>query len=420
MESMKLVNLPRNWLRAAFLIGVLALVMRIGFIMFYSAGPLAGSDSTAYLSFADGIQLGHGFHSTFEPWVADRPPLYSYVLAGVLSVFDHKPMSIYLFQSIVGAIATALFYVCASRLMTQGRATFAGLLFAVFPHFLIMTQQVLTESLYLSLIVLLFACLLLPKNHSERNVSRWLAVGVIVGLLALLKREALLPIGTMLLAVSYHLLQSHRTAVVRAALIVTAVSLIVITPWLVRNWIVLGSPVLSSSGGVNFMVGNNPLATGGYTAPPSDWAAQFAGLTELGRNQLAWKLSLGWVREHPSDVVRLLPRKLVHLWGGAHNAVLDGFDLLLVPLYLLAIVGIARKVENWKLLAALSLPVIVSITLIGLIFVGGWRYRLGVYPSLLLLAAYGVPGILLARLGAIYRLLSRREPRDQALEGSSA
>jgi hypothetical protein len=131
------------------------------------------------------------------------------------------------------------------------------------------------------------------------------------------------------------------------------------------------------------------LGNGAYTPPPSDWQAQFQGLTELERDQMAWGLSLQWIKKNPTDFLRLLPKKFAVLWGPAHNLILDGMDLLLIPLYVLGLLRLILRKLEWKSVTVLSLLPVLTITLIALVFVGGWRYRLMVYPGLLLLAGYG-------------------------------
>jgi len=375
-------------MKIATLIGLVALLIRVSFIFFYSTHPLAGGDPTAFWSYAQGIASGYGFRSTFEPWLADRPPLYSYFLAGIFWLFGESKTTVFLVQALLGALSASLFYLCASRLLDNIGSAIAGLLFAFFPHFLLFTQQILTEALYIPLWVFLMASLLLPRNVGV-SFKPLFITGILLGLLALVRREAILPATLItVLLIRLRLISNWKTNFVHLGFVFSVAGLLLM-PWLVRNYRLLGKPVLSSSAGINFMVGNNPLANGGYTPPPADWQVQFADLGELERDQKAWELSLQWIRENPSDWLRLLPKKLMVLWGPAHNLILDGMDLLLIPFYLLGLFRLILRKPEWKSVAVLSLLPVLTIALICLVFVGGWRYRLVVYPGLLLLAGYG-------------------------------
>ncbi len=215
--------------------------------------------------------------------------------------------------------------------------------------------------------------------------------GGVLGLVSLVRREALLP-GTGIIAAIAFLhagLDWHR--LIRAGLWVGLAMGLVLTPWLVRNWCVLGKPIMSSSGGVVFMGGNNPLATGGYSKPPAEWAAQLKGLDELARNEKAWELSLSWIRNYPSDFIRLLPRKLILLWGPTNNWILNVGDGIMLLLCLFGLIRVIQTQKGWQTVVAIVLPSVALVTFIGLVFKGGLRFRLAAYPGLLLLAAFGFP-----------------------------
>jgi len=378
----------RKQIAIAILIGLLALIARGIFFLMYSSHPIAGGDPTAFWSYAQAIASGQGFRSTFEPWLADRPPLYSYFLAGIFLLFGESKTAVFAVQAVLGALAASLFYLCASRLLDDLSSVVAGLLFAILPHFLLFTQQILTEAIYIPLWVFLLASLLFP-NKNGVSFKPLLVTGILLGLLALVRREAVLP-GS-LIAVLLIWLRTRpdvKAVVVRSTFVFTIAGLVLL-PWLARNYRLLGRPVLSSSAGVNFMVGNNPLGNGAYTPPPPDWQAQFQGLGELERDQKAWDLSVQWIKGNLFDFLHLLPKKFAVLWGPAHNLFLDGTDLLLIPLYILGLFRLTLRKQDWESVTVISLLPALTITMIGLIFVGGWRYRLMVYPGLLLLAGYG-------------------------------
>jgi len=384
---------PDNVFGTTILIAFLALLVRIVFIVFYDAQPLAGGDPTAFWSFAEGIANGQGFRSTFEPWLADRPPLYSYFLAGVFLLGGKTQQAVFFVQAALAAVAAAAFYLGATRVLDKFGSLVAGVLFAVFPSILLFTKQILTEAIYIPVWVFLLACLLYLKEKPKVK-GLLLGAGLFLGLLALVRREAILPGGIMAIVLLWLGAPYQWKNLLQHSAVIFVVAGLAILPWLVRNYQLLGEPVLSSSGGVNFMVGNNPLADGGYSPPPPDWQAQFQGLTELERDQKAWELSLQWVQEKPGDFFNLLPKKIFSLWGPAHNFVLDLADIGLVLLCLPGLLRILQRKEHWGLIAFIFLIPVLTTTLVGLVFVGLWRYRLLVYPGLIMLAGYGSMQIL--------------------------
>jgi 4-amino-4-deoxy-L-arabinose transferase-like glycosyltransferase len=390
MGEMSLVPIRKIHFRLAIMVGLIAFCIRVLFVITYPASPLAGGDQPAFWSYAQGIASGNGFRSDFEPWLADRPPLYSYFLAGIFKCFGEDKLTVFIVQAIIGSVAASIFYLCAVRLLGDRRGFAAGIMFSLMPHFLLFTKQILTEALYIPLLVLLLAIIILPERKS-RFIGYWIFPGILLGLIGLVRREALLPGGLILIlaTVLYNRLEKLRVAAV--LLVVAAGVGVSLAPWMLRNWGALGKPMLSSSSGWNFMVGNNPNGTGSYSPPPDEWTMKFKGLDELARDQMAWELSLGWIQSNPMDFLALIPKKLAALFMPAHNLVLDLADVGLIILSILGVIRIVQKQDSWKWLAAIALSLLGSAILVALVFVGGWRYRMVIYPGIFLLSAFGVP-----------------------------
>lgn len=366
-----------------------AFLARVTFIEFYHVQPLAGGDPKAFWSFAEGIFDGVGFRSPIEPWVADRPPLYSYFLAGIFLLFGKDQLLVFMTQGLLASIASGVFFLGATRILDKLGSLVGGLFFAVFPAILFFTKQILTEAIYIPIWVFLFVSLLYLKEKPNVKILAF-GTGIFLGLLALVRREALLPGGILVITLLWDSPSYQWKNKLQQYAIIFITTGLVILPWLVRNYQVLGKPVLSSSGGYNFMVGNNPYADGAYSPPPPDWQVQFQGKTELERDALAWKLSLEWIREHPDDFLRLLPKKYLVLWGLSHNLVLDFGDATLILLCIPGLVRLLQRRTHWKEIAIISLVPVLTTTLVGVVFVGAWRYRQLVYPGLIMLAGYGI------------------------------
>jgi hypothetical protein len=78
--------------------------------------------------------------------------------------------------------------------------------------------------------------------------------------------------------------------------------ILTLTPWLVYTEIMIGEPVISTNGGVNFYIGNNPNANGRYTEP--------YGLT--GYND-GYDKGLNYISNNPLSTLSLYLKKLVLL-----------------------------------------------------------------------------------------------------------
>jgi hypothetical protein len=92
-------------------------------------------------------------------------------------------------------------------------------------------------------------------------------------------------------------------------------ALVVMAPWLSRNWIELGAPVLVTSNGFNLAAMYSPpaQATGHFVDPVFD--PRFAALRPLERDEVSWDHALTSdavraLRAHPGQVATVLRHNL--------------------------------------------------------------------------------------------------------------
>jgi hypothetical protein len=149
---------------------------------------------------------------------------------------------------------------------------------------------------------------------------------------------------------------------------------VVIAPWVVRNWVQLGSPVLVTSNGYNEAAIYSPAARArdAFVDPVFDPAfARFrlAQFDEIGWQRDLQHLALESVRQHPSQVPRVVVRNTEEVFElrpslGRQAEIWDGRNLTFVhwttPLFFVVSVvgligvGLAWKDPIMKLLAAIA------------------------------------------------------------------
>jgi Flp pilus assembly protein TadD len=206
-----------------------------------------------------------------------------------------------------------------------------------------------------------------------------------------------------------------------AALLLIAGLFLGCSPCWLHNYFVAREPVmLSAHSGLNFYIGNNPIATGYPKMPPGMSAAQQGMLKDSitmaekaeGRPLKHYQVSQYWsakahdyIAHHRMEWLRLMAKKFVNFWNSFQYD-----DLSLITLFSNA--GVLAPGPRFGLVAALAIPglVMAVIALVrGRRHPGaGWivaavllhmaalmpvfvteRYRLAAVPGLLLLAAYG-------------------------------
>lgn len=312
--------MSRRW-RLPLLVFCLALIPRLVFLSeLHARSPTfdrpEGGDSIFYDRVASGESTPRRayFHS----------PLYQWFLRGAYAVFGRNLLAVRLLQHLLGALTALLVFFTVRRLLgSDGLALGAALLQAWFGPGIFYEGQLLVDAL---LPLLVAACGLAFVHLFDRPTAR-LAVGfgLLVGVAALGRATVLLWVP---LAAGWLILRGRHWG--KAALVAAGVAAVVL-PVTVRNYVVERDLVaITSNGGINLYIGNNPRAEGTYNLPqglwfrPGDPADDFAGV-EVGRVALghvprsselsAWwtRRALHYMRTHPGRTLRLTARKAAML-----------------------------------------------------------------------------------------------------------
>lgn len=234
---------------------------------------------------------------------AFRTPGLVLYLAAIYSVFGiGNDLAVRAIQVGLFAVASLLYYrTCRVLLSTAGAFT-ASLAF-VFSHELIFwTAKPATEFLYTVWLLFALACMVRQVRHAQ---ARWgLFSGLALGAAALTRpiAFAIAPLWAVFVLLSRSSPPRRRNLL--SALAVLAGFGVVTVPWLVRNALLLGRPVIATSSGITLWWANHPGAEIGgwygvvYPQPgPVVWLKE--GKTELEINDLltaeAWK----FIRQDP-------------------------------------------------------------------------------------------------------------------------
>jgi 4-amino-4-deoxy-L-arabinose transferase-like glycosyltransferase len=323
-----------SWARAhpLLLVLLLAAAARVAIVIalpsifaFDQTGTVHGSG--AYDTYALNL-LATGVYGKAEPGLADAhlPPLYSLVLAGVYAVFGRSAAPVIGLHILFDLISIACLYLIAVRLFPHGRAVglLAGLAYALYPYLIFQNMTLIDTPLFMALLhgfVLLIALLVLHPGGMDRRGWRYaFAAGVVLGLMALTRTNAVLfAFGAALWAWT---MIGLRSAVLRM-LPVALVSALVVSPWIIRSSALYGTFVpIALNGGENFYQGNSvhtvPYFRAGYDVqwvPPPDGSEQFADPFGPEANTFRLRAGLDYLRDHPEVIPELIATKLLIHWS---------------------------------------------------------------------------------------------------------
>ncbi|UCD63662.1 MAG: glycosyltransferase family 39 protein [Candidatus Zixiibacteriota bacterium] len=356
-----------------------------------------------------------------------RAPLYAYFLAILSWITSGSVVLSKLLQTLLTGGTIWFLYRLTEHLFDRKTAVIAGLIYALYGTLVFYETTFLRPGLFLFLMV--WGMQRLVVYRESALVKTWLWTGVILGLAATCRPNILLVIPFLMIWLL--MIRGREQGWLRRArspLVLAAGVVLMIMPVTIRNAVVTGDFILiSSQGGINLYLGNNPESDGLTMLMPEvdldesvSWR-DFRRVTravaerEAGRELSEARLSSFWARravtfmtEHPDRFLTLLWKKTVYLLSGFENS--DNADIyhrrtksvlysLLVwskPFYFpfglllpLAVMGLYVTRERSAVLRPIYIFMLAYIPSI-ILFLVTARHRLPLVPFMIMLAAGGV------------------------------
>lgn len=385
--------------------------------------PELNDDPDAYLGIARSLLDGRGYASPGSTVpTAYRPPLYPVLLAGVLALGD-SPASIGLLHVALGTATVWLTYVIGRRMGGAVLALAAAALVAGDPLLVRYSSQVMTESLSAFLAALLLAAGV-PGGEPSRPVQlvRSAVVGVVFGLCTLC-RPTFWAYGA-LTATAWGWLGGWKTRQqARAGVLCLAGIAVALAPWAVRNQLVFGKPLLTTThGGYTLLLGNNPVYYAEEVARP--WGAVWQADSlkrwqqqleqelararppisgEVARDRWMTRRAIQHIAEQPAMFARACTLRVARLWNiaplgaaraGIPTALLWAVGVFYTVVYLAALTALARigRAREWRRWSPLLL-LLLAFTGVHVVYFANVRMRAPLVPAISILAAAGALGL---------------------------
>jgi 4-amino-4-deoxy-L-arabinose transferase-like glycosyltransferase len=227
--------------RTAWVLLLVALVLRVGLVVATVDTPLTldpADFSGNGVSFAQGHGLPPSNRAPAGGPSAYRPPAYPVFLGGVYALVGQEaPPAARLLEAGLGALSVGLIGLIAARLWGRRVGVLALGIAAVAPPLIVMSTALVSEALFVPLMLGAVAAAI-EARRSEHPL-RWAAVaGVLLGLCALTRTNAVLLVVPLALAVWWGPGRFRPRALLPPALVVGAMVL-TIAPWTIRNALVV-------------------------------------------------------------------------------------------------------------------------------------------------------------------------------------
>jgi tetratricopeptide (TPR) repeat protein len=253
----------------------------------------------AAVDFASGKPLAEGAF-----W---QPPLFPAFLGFFYALTGASVVGARLMMAALAAISCLLMYQLGCRLFGRPVGMVAALGLAVYGPFVFFATRLLATGLgiFLSLLSLL---LLLRALDRPLRRWRWVVAGTCSGLAIInIPNAAVVPVVALIAMVQ----EARRRGAVRryaaGGLLLLGAALVIIAPVTIRNYLVSGEfVVLSTNGGINFYVGNNPDADATVAIRPGEYWGRLArtGTSETPRTRARqsaffYRQALAFARNQP-------------------------------------------------------------------------------------------------------------------------
>jgi 4-amino-4-deoxy-L-arabinose transferase-like glycosyltransferase len=391
----------------------LAFAVRLCWILVFDPKPV--SDFSFYFQCAESIARGFGYtkHGGFA--TAYFPVGYPLFLGMLFRLFGISIVIAQTANLIFSVVSLVLVYWIARELFQSELTGRLALFFlAIYPNNIAYTPLLGVEVFHLFLLLLGVAILLPSISNTEKaRFGRLLIAGLVFGLATLVKMQTLLlPALLLLLFPQFSWEKRRLNNRLKKIGILYAVIIVVLSPWIVRNYLLYDDLVLSNNDGLNLYMGNGPEANGTWVAVP--WfPADNNTQDEYKLNQTARRDAIGYVRTHPLRTLTLLPKKLFSLlshgdgvyWNiistrsalnGARGILLDldlintMYEIVLLILFIASLFfGLRTRLKlgkgrGWPMLGLL---VIVYFIGIYLVYYGAARYHFPIVPWAIMYSA---------------------------------
>lgn len=390
---------PAVWLALVLLV---ALTLRVGLGIWLPADQSFIEelpDQAEYREIADSVLAGNGFvvvderYPTPQTLLAQRMPGYPLFLAACGGSVRVARVA----QGLIDTSTVLATFLLARRWLNARASLVAALFVALSPFLAYFSNLLLSETLYTALLAWGMLGLARPGT---RGKLWWLGMAALVAAVYIRPSGAGLAVVMGIASVflpGRHPFAVHSRWPLPVGLTTLLMVLAALAPWAVRNRLVLGEWVwTTTNNGITLYDGwQIDNTTGGSDQSFVSRMSQLGLMNEVERDSYLRGKAVQAVREWPGRAVLLALKKAGRTWspvplsqGGQRAYLLAGL-IYSVPLFALALAGVLFSDLRTSVKAFLLAPA-VYLTFLHMLSVGSIRYRLPADPALAILAAAGI------------------------------
>lgn len=332
--------------KTGLVIAILVLILLIRLIYIFIYHDPVTSDSAQYDALAYNTMTGKGYSLNNSLSVSNvsnyaneakpsawRPPGYPIFLISIYSIFGHNYNAVHIIQAIIATITGLLIYIIGKKAWNHEAAISGVLFYAIWPPFVVLPAQLLTETLnnFLVTLSILILILLLEKPESTKL---WIMLGIVCSYSALVRPTYLLyalfilPIIIILFytkisknKIKFAKLDKKKSIkLIKGAAIFFLIFIAMIGVWTIRNNLEFGKPIMGSTQqGLGLFFGTVPFNTSINGNPNPDnpvFSSIFnTNKSEVEKSDLLTKEAINNIKKEPFKVLLIKIDNIYRIWN---------------------------------------------------------------------------------------------------------
>lgn len=380
------------------LIFSLALGIRMYFNLHFI--PPEKSDMPYLHKYAQNVVAGQYYGTNGAYW----PPGFIFFAGLILKTLGdtNHYLDLRLVQSLISALNVLLIAVLGTKVFNKLTGLIAGAIAAIYMPLVLFSGLFFSETFFFFLFLLMLYAFY--NLIAKFNVKNAIISGILLGLTTLTRPITLLMPGLLFIWLLFKYQETGFKKIICSTGVVIFFMFLTMSPWIARNYAVMGKPVLVDvNGGLNFYLAHNPKANGKWVDLGRDNVIfQYKDQPETDR--VGYQLGFQYIADNPEKELTLLGTKMKLFWldtpkgmiayysGSVLTGIYDRFHLPKVHFYflvLLGLIGVLLSIKNYSAWFLISFMVYYS-GLITVVFYYSARYRLAVEPILIIFMSYTI------------------------------
>lgn len=357
------------------------------------ANKITGIDSYFYDPIARNLLSGKGYSLNGINPTADRPPLFTFLLAFLYFCFNYKIPIVKLVLAAIGSLEIFIVFIIGKKIFDQRIGIVSAMVFAISPIFLRFSAHFNSESLFTGLFLLgifYLGCI------ERQKIIKYMALsGGFIGLATLTRPVSLLFPMCLLPWIFIQRDWNYKTKISAYLVFLLAFSA-VISPWIVRNYLVFKSLVMTTQSGESLFLSHYPKEGTHWklyldTEVMREKEDYVKSMSEVEREKRLMSIGIKFILSaKKSDLLwRIIVNEIVILTPFFLYNPNIGYDLQFGLIFPFFILGVYLWIKSKSIRPSILVLPILNLILITAIFYGNPRYRIPFLPYFIILSAYG-------------------------------